>query len=305
MENNDEDKELSKMRSLTRWYVEKGYEFDYVPIEERDAEQARALLLKAEDNLTSAKREYKHKSYSNCITNTQQAVEKLGKSILIATGLAKSKDLKNISHRFSTYLIHKLKSFFISLIGYSDDEFNSAIINKTEQFFETYKEKRKTHSLVQNIDELKHYLKSYESIFSLIMNQIETMNKIEVQFPALETYRDSFEAVLDELELISDTQFSSEEKDKLLLQYYQFFQEQNPLLQITNTVSVSIILFFISILSMNLDIHYERSRYPKKKDDFYTKDDDIVKVLPVMMKTISVIIHNYYYILSFNNLEEE
>jgi len=301
-----ESKELTEMRNLTRWYVEKGYEFDYVPIEERDSEQAKAFLLKAEEDLNTAKRAYRKRSYNDSITHTQQAVEKTGKSILIATGLSNTKELKKkFSHNFSTNLIKKLRLFYSSLIGYSDDNLIINIIKWVDNFFETYKEKRKSLSLVQTIDELTVSLKSYENIFSSIMNKIETLEEAKIQLSMIETYRDSFEVIIDELEKISNQKFPSEVKDKLLREYCQFIQEQNQLLLITNTVAVTIILIFISILSMNLDMHFERSRYPKKKDEIYTKTDEIVKVIPIMMKALSRIIDHYYYIISINNEIEE
>ena len=153
---------------------------------------------------------------------------------------------------------------------------------------------------MQTIGELKDYLKSYERIFNSFIDKVDTLNKAEIQIPMIETYRDSFDVVLDELEHISEQKFSSKEKENLLQDYYQSFQEQDPQLLIVNTAAVAILLFFISILSMNLDMHYERSRYPKKVDEIYIKNDEIVKVLPIMMKTITKIIEHYYYVISIN-----
>ena len=305
MDNNDNEKEKMNLRNVTKWYVEKGHEFDYVPMEKRDSEQTRALLLKAEDDLKSAKREYKHKSFNNSITYTQQTVEKTGKSILIATGLSTTKDLKQISHRFSIYLIKKIESFYKSFSGYDENELDSKILTKIKSFFETYKEKRMSFSLVQNIDELRNYLESYEIVFTFVMGLIETLDKAEIQLPILTEYRDSFETILEEVEKISNRTLTSEEKENYIQDYYQFFIEQDMLLQLTNTVGISILLFFLAILSMNLDIHFERSRYPEKKDDFYTNEDEIVQVLPEMIKTVDSIIEKYYYILSINNEPEK
>lgn len=305
MKNSKDSDELTNIRNLTRWYIEKGFEFDYVPMEERDAEQANALLLKAEGNLRTAKSTFKSKSYDDSITNTQQAVEKIGKSILIAVGLITPKELKKISHNFSTHLIMKLKQFYTSLNNYLDAEFDSSIIQKIDNYFKTYKEKRRIHSLVQTLDKLEKYLKSYEIIFNSIMSNIETLDKAKIQLPIIEDYRDSFEVVIEEFEKVSDNRINPEEKNKLLKEYNQFFQEQDQLTLITNTIAVIILLSFITILSMNLDMHYERSRYPREKNDFYTKEDEIVKVLPLMMKTLSRIIGHYYYIISINNRTDE
>jgi len=107
--------------------------------------------------------------------------------------------------------------------------------------------------------------------------------------------------VLDELGKHRNQSLTVEERELLDIKYQEYFGQSNIELLGINTLITYILLFFISVLSLFLDPHFEQTRYPESTEIIYDKDTEIITLLPLMFNIISRITYDYYQILRLNN----
>ena len=281
--------EQNSIPLINKWFEEKGKYFEERK-EEIDTDYILELLDIAVDDLSASKLLFRRKFHAHSIYLLQQSVEKIGKSILLYEGYCSKEQLKKeIGHNASIYLIDKTIQIYDSLIEYSIlrlNEETKKIIIWIKDFLLRYKEERKSgKTLHMDYQEAKKLL----SYLIKIPSMIKRLKKIERKIQREMIKEDSKQAIAQaEIERIQEeTKQPVEEEMRLKIEKsYDDFDISNlftQLLIVPFLVIYSIVGF--TILSMNLEIHSNATRYPDIISYYkYNKELDIVKLYPMMVK---------------------
>lgn len=291
------------LRKAFRWYLKEGSKFDSIPEEEINSEKAIAFLQRSERHLKSAKILFKYKCFDDSLTLTQQSVEKLGKSLLLITGMCSEKDLKDeISHTFFNYMIKNIRKLLVSYDKHQSNPTYTVIIKKIDQFRNNLKNQIPTLSLLKITDfkDIENYYNTFSEHFSLAPEWLKEVNHYTL---LKNETAETLDTLSDEFEKHRNQPLTNEERELLEIKYQEYLGQSNIELLGINTMIFVILLFFISVLSMFLDSHFEPARYPESTDIIYDKDTEIITLLPIMFNIISRIAFDYYQILLLNNPE--
>ncbi len=267
--------------------------------EEQDI--AIGMLQRTEKDLKVFKRNYRKKDFAHALFNMQQAVEKLGKSVLLIIEQCTEGDLANkIKHRLVDYIVKIIRKKLDEIVAINP-ELESVIREIIDKFQSDYKKKyRLNDDLYIEFEQLKILLKDYASFDTQIRTGTMLMiNNFPMQ-AALQEWFESTEEILEEVEHHYDVKLTNEQRleaKNKVLDYVisgQYFRE------LQNTLFVVLILSYVTILSVNLEKHVSSSRYDVREEDRYSKKGEIVKLLPLMNKTMKKMIDTYYYLISLN-----
>lgn len=296
-------KEIEEIRTLSQWYNNVGFKFDFISEEERDYEKAFAFLQRAEKDMKSAEILLSKGQFEDAVYHTQQSVEKVGKAILLFAGVCNENKLKNrVRHEFVTYLLKKLKNLLSSFVDYSPDRQFSLYIKKIEGFLKKYFKKRRKRDLYFSLSKVEAFLRGYEEFSIGLQKQVQNLMKIEFSVEIDEEMEKSFDIMIKERERFVGRTISTKKKESIKKIYKDEIKKTDLKLTWINTMTLFIFLVAVSFLSVNLEKHVSETRYPQKTT--YTRDSDIVKVCPMMLETIDMIIDDFYYILSLNMPED-
>ncbi|NPD87382.1 MAG: HEPN domain-containing protein [Asgard group archaeon] len=287
-------------RKHFRWYLDEGYKFKEIPEEERNYEKAIAFLERAAEELESAEATLKIENYRDTIYHSQRIVELIGKSLLLSSGYAVEEDFKGkIGHRFFQYILKKLRGLLISMSKYLSDSFSEDTIKQIDRYFGDSGDKdTKKKSL-----EFDNYLEvenTFNEFFSNIEYVSSVLNSIDFIDLTKNGIDETIDIILDEAKHELKRELSDKEIQLFTKVYENSLKKAPPIKTGLNTYIVVMLLFYISFLSMNLEPHFESVRYPDHTAPVYTKDTNLVKNLPVILRLISKIIEVYYYLLSMN-----
>ncbi|MHA1420086.1 MAG: HEPN domain-containing protein [Candidatus Heimdallarchaeaceae archaeon] len=297
----EEEEKQKAVREAFRWYVKEGKKFDFIPEEERNTEKAIAFLQRSERHLKSAKILLKSKCYDDSLTLTQQCVEKLGKSLLLMTGMCSEKDLtKEISHTFFNFMIKNTRKILVSFDKHQSNPTYSQIIRNIDKFRNNLKNKIPTLTLlkIEDFKDIENYYNTFSEHFSLVP---EWLKEVDHYTLLKNEGTETLEVISDEIEKLQKQPLTSEQRAQMEKSYEKYLGQPNIELLGINTMITVIFLFFISVLSMFLDPHFEPARYPESTEIIYDKDTEIITLLPSMFHIISRITNDYYQILQLNN----
>ena len=291
------------LKKMYKWFKDHGREFDFIPEEDRNEELAMAYLLKAEEDFKSSKILFRRRIYRDSLIHTQQGVEKLGKSILLLTGISSEEEMKKqISHYFSKYILKKTRKQFSSFGNYMEDSNFIDLAKRIERFQSIYHNKIPTLKSF-NISNISEVGKMYDSLSSNVFNNINWMKEIDFSSYLQDYGIELLTPIIEVEETDRDQKFSIEERKILNKQLEDFFSDANIRFLGVNTYLINVQLVFISLFSSLLEQHFEKARYPENREKIYTKDKEIISILPDIRKISSQIISDYYSLISLNNPE--
>lgn len=271
----------------------------------KELDVALGMLKRAEKDLKVSQRDYKKQDFAHSVTNMQQAVEKFGKSILLSIDQCKEEDLKNkIGHKLVDFIIRVIKGKLDEIAG-AYPELEQVIRKSINSFQSDYKKKYKMdEDLFLEFHKLKQLLKDYQ----LIENQIRTgtflmLDNFPMQLALTEWFNTSDDYISHiehqlNIELTDEQRIDAKNEMLNYLVSGQYFKE------LQNTLYVVLLLSYIVILSVNLEKHVSSSRYDIREER-YSKRSEIVKILPLMNKTMSKMVNTCYYLMYLNPEENQ
>ena len=303
---NDEDnngvlsnKEIEEIRNLSQWYNNVGFRFDFIPEEKRDYEKAFAFLQRAEKDMKSAELLFKENQFEDAVFHTQQSVEKIGKSILLAAGVCDERELRSkIRHEFVTYLLEKVKNLLSSFTSFSSNKQFEPYIERVERFLQEYFKERRKEDLYFSFSKVESFLGGYNEFSINFFIEVQKIMAFDFSIEINEEMEKSFDIIIEEREKFVGRKIPTKKKETIKNTYKDEIEKTDIRLTLINTITLFILLVAISFLSVNLEKHVSETRYPQKTK--YTKDSDIVKICPMMLETVDMIIDDFYYILSLN-----
>ena len=296
----EDEAKLDEFRKTLRWYMEEGYKFDEVSEDDRNYGKAFAFLERANEELKSAQATLKLKNYRDTIYHAQRIVEILGKSLLLTSGYGTEDEFKGkVGHNFFKYILKKLRKLFVSMDKYSDDSFISDTVKQIDTYFGSIDKKdvKKTTLEFNNYTELEETFDGFFKDIQYISELLENIDHYKLTKDGIDK---TIHIILEEAEIQLKRELTNEEKQKVIKVYENGLKNAQSNQTGLNTFIIVLLFFYIAILSMNLDPHFESVRYPEDMEPIYTKDTELVKNLPTILRLISRIIKVYYTLIDMN-----
>lgn len=283
-------------KDIIRWYINEGYKFDE-DIEEKKNDQIFINFYeKARGDLDASKVLYENELFSQSIFLIQQSVEKLGKSIFLLGRMCSLKELKvDVGHKLSLFFLSRYKEILISLRKYISGKIFIENIESTLDslnYLSRSRIKNLNKSLCLEYREFRDYLESYEKVSKDIPEQIEFAENYEIQ---MDNVTKMFEMIIQEKETYTKEKMDLDEKRKLKKVFMKEFKDLDLKKEILISIVILNILFYMVVISMNLEKHVTSTRYPERRK--YTKKTQLVKIYPLISKTVENLIFDYKTIL--------
>jgi len=300
-DNNDkialQETDIEDIKRQLIWQLKYGSQYE-IPPEKRDLISALGLLDTAEEDLRASKILYHKKLYAQSIFFLQQSVEKLGKSLLLLTGLCQTERLIKVGHTFTKFFFEKLKDLYESLADYSNDNQREgflSIIEAIDKYLSDYEQKRKSEeTLYLEHTTLKEILIKYNKLFSLFRKGIKSIRKENFDKIVKEEFISITDYVIQTIEQEYNIKLQTDERRMLREEFITQIQKEDWLVQIESYLYLILLFAYIVILSMNLEKHVGASRYPNYHSDYkYTKNHSIMRLYPIMLKTMREMIKTY------------
>ena len=286
-------------QDLMRWYISEGYLFDQNFLDNRDKDLALEFLLVSKNDFLASRTLYSKKLHAQAIFHLQQSVEKLGKSILLLSGDCNFVELpKLVGHKFSRFILNKLHNVVKSSINYiSIDTYRNNLKDTLDmiKYIDDCRIKRRTKPFIFPHKELRYYLSSYKETSKSIPEQINIINNFKLSSKRI---IEIFNQILLLDRTIIDDNFSDFTRNELEEYLLSEFTEERIKEELFISIVIINILLFVAILSMNLEKHVSTSRYPHKRNFDYTSNSLIVKIYPLMLKTVKTMVKDYEKILT-------
>jgi len=173
------------------------------------------------------------------------------------------------------------------------------VINNLHPGFKT-KFRTKDDLIIPSVD-LKMILREYRNFEGMIK---ERENLMVESFPmkhALNEFNMTKDVlisqVLDEhkIKLTPEQQLQVTDEFQKKLESGDYFEE------LRNTLYTMLLLGYVVIMHANLEKHQSSARYDLEREKKYSKDSELIQVLPLMHKVMKKMIEVWYYLIRINN----
>lgn len=289
---------VEEITELVKWELEFGYALQ-TPEAERDLNLGLDFLVIATEDIKASLLLFKNEFYAQSVFYLQQCVEKLGKSLLIFMGIINDVDkIRNkVGHHFTKYLIKHmtkvLNSFPTSALNISFSDF--------EQYSRDFFRKNRLpqgKSLLYPYGDLKEVIKSYNDIYTSFQIVRDKIISKETEINLKQNLKSNEEIIFLTLESLVEKPIEDipEIKNQLdTLEVKEF------LLTFSNTISIILNLFFLTIIDLNTSHHCSLTRYPSNLAIEYNSETDIIKLYPLMYELIAVLIKETWLLVDENS----